>query len=132
MQSNLILAHILCTIFASVFLDLMLKEACSTVHPTFGRRIRPETKAVQHTFDAHIFDFSSLLLHGAHSSIDHLHRGNGIVRALYHERRRITAPEKQIQRSVLIGLRLMAAVLAFKPITLSIISCRVAALRAML
>ena len=32
----------------------------------------------------------------------------------------------------MIGLRLMAAVLAFKPITLSIISCRVAALRAML
>ena len=79
MQSNLILAHILCTIFASVFLDLMLKEACSTVHPTFGRRIRPETKAVRHTFDAHIFDFSSLLLHGAHSPIDHLHACNGIV-----------------------------------------------------
>ena len=79
MQSNLILAHILCTIFASVFLDLMLKEACSTVHPTFGRRIRPETKAVRHTFDAHIFDFSSQLLHGAHSPIDHLHACNGIV-----------------------------------------------------
>ena len=57
----------------------MLKEACSTVHPTFGRRIRPETKAVRHTFDAHIFDFSSLLLHGAHSPIDHLHACNGIV-----------------------------------------------------
>ena len=110
----------------------MLKEACSTVHPTFGRRIRPETKAVRQTFDAHIFDFSSQLLHGAHSPIDHFHRGNGIVRALYHERRRIIDPEKQIQRSVLIGLRLMAAVLAFKPITLSIISCRVAALRAIL
>ena len=110
----------------------MPKEACSTVHPTFSCRIRPETKAVRHTFDAHIFDFSSQLLHRAHAPIGHLHGGNGIVRALYHERRRIIDLEKQIQRSVLIGLRLMAAVLAFKPITLSIISCRVAALRAIL
>ena len=112
--------------------DLSLEESSGSIYPTFGRRIRPETKAVRHTFDAHIFDFSSQLLHGAHSPIDHLHRGNGIVRTLYHERRRIIDPEKQIQRSVLIGLRLMAAVLAFKPISLSIISCRVAALRAML
>ena len=45
---------------------------------------------------------------------------------------RIVDPEKQIQRSVLIDLRLMAAVLALKAISPAIFSGCVAALRAML
>ena len=112
--------------------NLSFEESSGTIYPTFCRRVCTETKAVRHTFYAHIFDFSSQLIHRAHAPIDHLNGSNGVVCALHHERRRIVDPEKQIQRSVLIGLRLMAAVLAFKPITLSIISCRVAALRAML
>ena len=59
--------------------NLSFEESSGTIYPTFCRRIRPETKAVRHTFDAHIFDFSSQLLHGAHSPIDHLHACNGIV-----------------------------------------------------
>ena len=59
--------------------NLSFEESSGTIYPTFCRRVCTETKAVRHTFYAHIFDFSSQLLHGAHSPIDHLHACNGIV-----------------------------------------------------
>ena len=52
--------------------NLSFEESSGTIYPTFCRRVCTETKAVRHTFYAHIFDFSSQLIHRAHAPIDHL------------------------------------------------------------
>ena len=59
--------------------NLSFEESSGTIYPTFCRCVCTETKAVRHTFYAHIFDFSSQLIHRAHAPIDHLHACNGIV-----------------------------------------------------